>query len=318
MDKIRIMRPNNGTEEDISNPNYVGQNKWDGTYCLLFKDGDDIKLIGRSWKSDYADLHPEIVEEAKMLIWDKCVLAGELCFFDNTGKDHFLTALATKETWEERELTVKYMVFDIVRENGQYLYDTKFIERDIYLDMAFNSSHMNVFKYIQKTPTAVTEQEKMDMWNNSNEGIVLKHVDSVLTDGRTSQWKKVKNVRTADFWCIGVTEGKGRRESTFGAMLLATKTGDKYKYNPNDIFTYVGKTSGFTDEQLEHYTNNLVPIDKSKIKLTEPKTNKNKLPKDVKFFCVPDTLVEVKYQRWTEYDMLLMPRFIKERDDLQK
>ena len=304
------MRPNDGKEKDLENDDLIGNYKYDGTYGVLFKEQLQVELWGRSWKNDFIPKHPHIGEELKNLPWDSCILSGELCFFDKNGKDSFLTGLASLSTSEERGLVSKYVIFDILEADGEDYTSVRYEDRINILSEIKNTEHVFVAPVYRGT------EAKKALFATCNEGIVLKHKDSYISDGRTSLWKKLKKLVSDDFWCIGLTKGTGRREATFGAMLLAKKTGDKYKYNTGDIFTYVGKTSGFSDKHLAKYLKVLKPIKEGTLTISEPKTPKNRLPKNIQAMVYPDTLVEIKYQRWTEYDMLLMPRFIKERDDL--
>ena len=50
--------------------------KWDGFRCILFKDGEDVELAGRS--ESITRYFPEVVEASRSLLPDRIVLDGEL------------------------------------------------------------------------------------------------------------------------------------------------------------------------------------------------------------------------------------------------
>lgn len=225
------------------------------------------------------------------------ILAGELVFVDAEGNDHFLTALAKEETWLDLGYTPKYIVFDILKHGEKDFIDSEWYDRDFFLQGMFNSIEFESFELIKNY---VTLEEKQDAWERSNEGIVIKDIHSTITDGRTNKWRKVKKLKAEDFWAIGLTKGTGAREVTFGAMMLANKVGDTYEY--------VAKTSGFTNAQLVHFSETLVRNDDLLVK--------GKLPTNLMYLTDP-ILVEIKYQRKTRTGSLIMPRFVKERTDIQ-
>ena len=56
------MLANRGTEADLDHPGYVAQRKYDGIRVIVIRDGDRVILRGRSWKNDFADRYPDLVE----------------------------------------------------------------------------------------------------------------------------------------------------------------------------------------------------------------------------------------------------------------
>jgi len=297
--KLPVMRPNDGTFQYMENPDTIVQLKYDGTYAFIIKEGEEVSMPGRSFKSDYAKDHPEFVRDAMKIPRD-IILCGELTFIDNKGKDHFLTALAKQETWIELEYTPKYFVFDILKfgildliELGWTWRQRNELLQALFLDVEFKN-----FELIKNY---VTLEEKQHAWEICNEGIVIKDINSIVSDGRSNEWKKVKKLKTEDFWGIGFTEGTGSRKITFGAMLLANKTDYGYEY--------VAKTSGFTNEQLRYFKEKMIRNDNLPVRGT--------IPSNLMYFIEP-VLVEIKYQRKTKTGSLIMPRFVKERTDINQ
>jgi hypothetical protein len=108
------------------------------------------------------------------------------------------------------------------------------------------------------------DTEKIQKFMNSAieagcEGIMLKHLESVYRAGsREYLWIKVKReyrselADTLDLVIVGALYGRGRRVGRYGALLLAA-------YDENqDLFRSVSKVgTGFTDQHLENFYNNL-------------------------------------------------------------
>ena len=87
--------------------------------------------------------------------------------------------------------------------------------------------------------------EKVSEWMNAGfEGGVLKDMNCIFENSTSKKQLKMKLKMDVSVRIVGYQEGTPgtRRESTFGALLFATDDG-KIK----------GKTSGFTDEQLEYF-----------------------------------------------------------------
>jgi len=306
---LPVMRPNDGTLKHMEDDMTIVELKYDGTYAFLIKKGDNISMTGRSFKSEYTKNHPEMIADAMKIPVD-VVLCGEFVFFDEQGQDHFLTALATENTWREYEvktdvfikLIPKYMVFDIVEWDGIDLRDWTLFNRKLVLAELFDQGEFEHFELVEEYETI---EEKQHAWEISTEGIIIKKLSTTIKDGRTNDWRKVKKLKAEDYWCIGLTEGTGRREDTFGAMMFGSLSGEVESGIP--IYNYVGNVgTGFNDDQLEYYMNNLVINDDLKV------TN---LPKKYMYLVEP-LKIEVKYQRKTKTGSLIMPRFVKDRRDI--
>jgi DNA ligase 1 len=126
------------------------------------------------------------------------------------------------------------------------------------------SSDTNVNKICLMPQIVAADTEKIQKFMNSAieagcEGIMLKHLESVYRAGsREYLWIKVKReyrselADTLDLVIVGALYGRGRRVGRYGALLLAA-------YDENqDLFRSVSKVgTGFTDQHLENFYNNL-------------------------------------------------------------
>jgi len=306
-DNLPVQRPNDGELEGMYDPNNVVQLKYDGTFTfLLALRGQPISMTGRSYKSDYTKNHPEMIADAEKIVDLEgkplgIVLVGEFTFFDEDGQDHFLTALATENKWRELGYTAKFMVWDVLEMGWSDLRNEPYIVRYNILENLFADYD---FEHFELVKNYVTNEEKDHAWAISTEGIIYKNLNALVTDGRTNSQRKVKKLKAEDFWCIGLTEGTGRREDTFGAMMFATLELGKLGRRSYNYLGNVG--TGFNDDQLEHYTNTLVRNDDIRVA---------NLPKKYMYLVEP-LKIEVKYQRKTAIGKLIMPRFVKDRRDI--
>lgn len=117
------------------------------------------------------------------------------------------------------------------------------------------------------------------------EGSILKDLDGVFKDGTSKQQLKLKLEISAEMRCVGFHEGtKGtKREGKVGSIIFE-----------NDEGTVKGKCSGFTDKELDYFTENQ---DKLIGKVLEVQFN------------------DLTKARENEFFALSHPRFIEWRND---
>ena len=121
---------------------------------------------------------------------------------------------------------------------------------------------------------------------------------------RSSDWLKIKNIKTQDCVVIGFTKGEGNREGYFGSLLLAM-------YDERDELVFVGHTgSGFNFDLLDKIYKRLekMIVDSSPIKYV-PYTNREPT------WIRPELVAEVKFSSWTNDRIMRAPIFLRLRDD---
>jgi len=290
-----------GTKEDLKRKEYWAQRKLDGTRCIIIKDGDRVEMRGRTWINDYAPRFPEIVEEIRKLPVDSCVLDSELTFFKKgTDKDVFISALAKPET--KKGYVAKAMVFDVLYIEDYDLRDLPLEDRlDILKELIPEElKYVDAVKTVKKGKKAYFEK----LCKKGGEGVILKERKSPYREGeRTEEWLKVKNWRSDEAVVVGITEGKGARASTFGALILAQKDRD-------GKWRYVGKASGFTEEQMKQLLQKIQKLQTDK----PPVKNADKVD-NVKAWVKPKIVVEIKYYERSKNGMFRFPDFLRIRED---
>lgn len=227
--------------ENINNPNYVAEEKYDGTRAVFFKVGNKIRFWGRSWKKEYTDKYPELVKEGKKLRAKQCILDCELTFWDGKA-DFFLSALAKRETWQGK-YRLSLMVFDIIEFNNKDVTKLPMEERKRLLKKVVPSS----LKYIKLSP--VVKENKQQFFKEltsdprQGEGIMLKRKGSIYQEGvRSYDWLKMKAFKDTDCAIVGYTPGRGAREQYFGALILGQYV--------DGVLRYVGKAGTGLDNEM--------------------------------------------------------------------
>ena len=290
-----------GSKEDLKRKEYWAQRKLDGTRCIIIKDGDRVEMRGRSWINDYSAKFPEIVEEIRKLPVESCVLDSELTFFKKgTDQDVFITALANPET--KKGYTAKAMVFDILYVEDYDLRDLPLEDRlDILKEMIPEElKHVDPVRTVKKGKKAYFERIR----RKGGEGVILKERKSPYREGeRTEEWLKVKNWRSDEAVVVGFTKGKGERSKTFGSLILAQRDRD-------GKWRYVGKASGFTEEQMKQLLQKMRSLKTDK----PPVMNAEKVD-NVKAWVKPKIVVEVKYYERSKNGMFRFPDFLRVRTD---
>jgi len=224
---------------------YLFEPKWDGVRCLAYV-SDELRLEGRAG-SNLTYRFPEISrEEVKTSL--SLVLDGELICGDGSTKSfRLIQGRVHKEDrhairWASMNTPATLMVFDILEVNGVSVLRQPLWSRKTILDQNLRDSPR-----VRHTPFVETEGKLLfeTLVARGYEGIMAKHRESpYLLGKRSSHWLKMKVAREGSFFAVGLTEGKGARADTFGALVLASDQGDHLAYRGE-----VG--TGFTDSDLK-------------------------------------------------------------------
>jgi len=282
---------------------YGIERKFDGTRIMAIKNEYGVFLMSaRSWKQDFSSRYPEIVAEIADLDCTSCILDGELTFFDYCN-DVFYPASITRETMIDKDLEVRYIVFDVLEWDGESTCDLGLLERRAYLED----------EIIQTPNLWITRMKMCESFNprawfdyitldDGGEGVVLKRLDSKYEqNSRSRDWIKVKRVETDDYYLLGTTEGTGKREGVFGALILGRLD------DVGNITGVVKCGTGFTDQQL-------VDIDAMVSSLPSCNPQFSTVGLDIRRVVVPTKVVEVKFMEQSK-NTIRHPVFVRFRED---
>lgn len=296
-------KPDGDTPEEQlpSGSGWIYEPKWDGYRCIAHVNGRTI-LQSRGG-TDYAR-YTHIIEELDRLTVS-CVLDGELCVLDEEGN-------ASLERLHDGEIdTVKYVVFDILELQGQDLRLVPFTQRRELLSGVLTGG-----MHITESPMFTHEERDAllaHMRATGNEGIVCKPANSIYKEKARGPWLKIKIRPQQEFVIVGYTAGKGNRSGTAGAFLLAVNAGNKR----SPKWQYVGDVgTGGTLEFIRMLTDSLTEADDLSKDLAGLELG-GRGQKDVEAWVKPDTVIDVKFQRWTDDGKLFHPSIQGIRTDKQ-
>jgi bifunctional non-homologous end joining protein LigD len=274
--------------------------KWDGYRAIATVAGSETVLTSRNGNDLTARFEGVAKEISKAVKSPDCVLDGEVCALDDTGRSSFSAMQQGKAG-----TPLVYYAFDVLEVDGEPLVDLPLVDRRKRLESLLDRRNRTVrlsesFDDGNALFSAATEQRL--------EGIVAKRLDSKYAVGRrTRDWLKVKTHGEQEFVIAGYTKGTGRRASSFGSLVLGVYQGSELVYAGN-----VG--TGFDSREIEKLLDRLRPLRRE----TSPFREVPKMPKvrrsDV-IWVEPELVCEVEFAEWTHDGRLRAPSYLGLRED---
>ncbi|RNA63589.1 DNA ligase D [Chryseobacterium nematophagum] len=282
-------------EKAFNNENWIFEIKWDGYRAIadlsraqpLFYSRNGISFLLKFEKISH-----DLKNQQHTMILD-----GEIVAYDENGRPNFQLL---QQSGDNPNLLLVYQVFDLLWLNGHSTKEIPLIHRKELLKEALTETES--IKYCdhirEQGIEFFSQMKKMKV-----EGMIAKKSDSVYIENhRTSDWLKIKFMKTEEAIICGFTEPRGSREG-FGALILG-------KYI-NEKLIYSGHTgTGFNKDllnQLHERLNKLI-IKTSPFSLI-PRTN---MPVT---WTKPELVCEVKYSEITKNGIFRHPVFIAIRED---
>lgn len=284
---------NKKSAEKINIRNAIVQLKADGTYREFAVSNGQVTSTSRSGEEYFYPKHFEMMED-----FPNGHYFGELTVVDDKGTvlnrsegnglinsdtpphDNIIFDVWDYVTPEEYAVATK-------KQKGNLPYATRLATLKEILADQFGDG-VNQIRLIEThVVNSITEalEHCMNWMNAGLEGAILKDSSSVFRDGTNPQQLKLKLEIDVDVRITGFQEGNPGtvREKTFGAILFGTDD-EKIK----------GKTSGFTDEQLEDFNSR----------------REEMIGKIITVKCN-----DITKGRGNEHYALSHPRFVEVRDD---
>ena len=274
--------------------------KWDGYRIVARVAGGEAVLRSRK-DQDYSARFENVAKElVKALKTPDAVVDGEVCALDDLGRPSFSAMQQGKQG-----TPVVYYVFDLLEVEGQSLVDLPLSVRRARLEKLLDRRNRTVqfsesFADGQALYEAAQERQL--------EGVMGKKLDSRYEPGKRSRnWLKFKTHGEQELVVAGYTRGKGRREWSFGSLVLATNGPDGLQWAGN-----VG--TGFDDAEQERLLKKLRPLERK----TSPFPKPPKMPrvrKDDVVWVEPELVAEVSFAEWTHDGRLRAPVYQGLRED---
>ena len=274
--------------------------KWDGYRAVARIAGGEATFTSRNGNDLTARFAAVAKEVEKAVKTPHCVLDGEVCALDESGRSSFSAMQQGKPG-----TPIVYYAFDVLEVEGEPLVDLPFVERRKRLEALLDRRNRTVrLSETFDDGVALYEAAKQQ----SLEGILSKRLDSRYLPGRrTRDWLKVKTHGEQEFVICGYTKGTGRRASSFGSLVLGYYRGGKLVYAGN-----VG--TGFNGKEIDRLLEKLRPLKRG----TPPFREVPKMPKVRKSDVVwvePRLVCEVEFAEWTHDGRLRAPSYQGLRED---
>jgi bifunctional non-homologous end joining protein LigD len=274
--------------------------KWDGYRAITMLAGGEATLTsrkGNDLSSRFSGVAREIPKAVKT---PNCVLDGEVCALDESGRSSFSAMQQGKPG-----TPIVYYVFDVLEIDGEPVVDLPLVERRKRLEGLLDRRNKTVrLSEMFDDGKALLEAAKQQQL----EGIMAKRLDSRYLPGkRTRDWLKIKTHSEQEFVIAGYTKGTGRRATSFGSLVLGFYAGGELVYAGN-----VG--TGFNSREIEKLLDQLRPLRRD----TPPFREVPKMPKVRKsdvIWVEPKLVAEVEFAEWTHDGRLRAPSYQGLRED---
>jgi bifunctional non-homologous end joining protein LigD len=275
---------------------WVFELKWDGYRAVAEVTRTHVKLYSRNGLS-FADRYGKVADALKKIKSD-VVVDGEIVVFDKRGKPNFQQLQNYADT---SGLPIQYMIFDCLSIDGKDITQLPLVERKLLLQKLLpKKSDILVF-------CDHVDESGIDFFREVQgqdfEGMIAKRRNSRYYLGkRTTDWLKIKNVRSEEAIIVGYTAPKGSRAG-FGSLLLGQFVDGKLIYVGN-----VG--TGFSDDLLRSMHARLKSLATAKNPLDLPIK-----PPAHTTWVAPELVCNVKYTERTTDGMMRHPVFLGLRID---
>jgi len=243
--------------KELATATWLVEDKYDGIRAQAHVTPERVSLFSRTL-NDVASSYPEIVEALRALS-GSFALDGEIVAVRD-GRVlpfRFLQArLQRKEVGADlqREVPVRYVAFDALARENEFLLDAPLDERRGRLAelLADRDGVVVAAPWTALEAPGAVEfvHERFEVSRAAgNEGLVFKRTDSPYTPGRRGKaWLKLKReLATLDCVVVAVERGHGKRVNVLSDYTFAVRDGDE--------LAVIGKAySGLTDVEIAEMT----------------------------------------------------------------
>jgi bifunctional non-homologous end joining protein LigD len=307
-------------DKPFDNKEWVFEVKWDGVRAILFlhKTKGILKIVSRNGKT-ITHRYPEIIEAVKsssaiINCKESIILDGEIVILNKEGRPDFqshqrrMNVDSIKDIEKlSHKMPATYYLFDILYIDDRNLQSLLFLERrknlsDVIVQTMNNNNRIRISDFVDERGIDIFQRIKsMDL-----EGIIAKNKYSKYIQGaRSTNWLKIKNIKSQDCVVIGYTRGEGNRQRYFGSLLLAI-----YDIQEKEL-RFAGHTgSGFDFGQLNEIYSKFqqMKIERCPAKYI-PYTNREPI------WIRPELVAEIKFSGWTKEKIMRSPIFLRFRED---
>ena len=287
--------------QTFSDPDWLFEPKLDGERCLVFKQGDSVRLMSRNGKC-LGDTYPELVEAVANQKTDDFIVDGEIVTFEGrkTSFARLQERMQITDPVRARQSSVEVhcYLFDVLHVAGQDVTALPLRDRKVLLQSAIRfRDPLRMTPYRNEEGASYFGRACRAGW----EGVLAKDATSGYVHGRSRTWLKFKCVNSQEFVIGGFTEPTGTR-SELGALLVG--------YYEGDQLVYAGKVgTGFTEDALRDLHGQLGPLEQA-----DPPFSDSPSEHGVHWVS-PKLVADIEFTEWTGEGKLRHPHFLGLRRD---
>src|SRR5580704_8795507 len=243
----------NRVQSEFTAQTALAEPKYDGIRAQLHGTSDRAELFSR----DLRNLSDEFPELAALRFAEDLILDGEVVAFGPDRKLSFfdlqrrLERKRTLDFFETEDVPVLYMVFDLLRLNGETLLKVPLSERRRRLDQLTLPDRVKVSPIRKVASLQEIEEAYQTARKDFQEGLMIKDANSLYTPGRRGgSWIKFKiELATLDVVVVGVEQGHGKRSHLLSDYTFSVRDEE------TGALQTIGKAySGLRDEEIEELT----------------------------------------------------------------
>jgi len=286
---------------------FIYEIKWDGIRTIIFVDDGKVWIQSRSGR-DITSQFPELQNVDAAFHIENGIFDGEIISMDEKGRPIFADVISRLHTAGSKAIEIAQSrnpvycyLYDCLYLDGRNIMSEPLTKRQAWLKVSMKKhNHYRISETMTDGKALYDAAKAMDL-----EGVMAKYKDRPYVVGRRiDNWLKIKFRQTHSCIIIGYTKGKGDRVNEFGAMHLAEREGEEWKY--------LGKVgTGFDRKKLEEIFAKL-----SKLEVLSKYIEETIEEPARTVWVAPELYCEVQFASWTNKKTLREPVFMHFREDL--
>ena len=229
--------------------------KWDGFRAIVFRDGEELRIDSRNGQT-LDRYFPEVVEQLRAALPERCVIDGEIVLAGENGLDfdslqQRIHPAASRIKRLSMETPASFIAFDMLAVGDEDLRPKPGAERRARL-----ISELRATPSVAITPQTDDPDEAAEWFTRYEgaglDGVIAKPASQRYVEGERL-WVKVKHRRTCD--CV---VGGYRLATTAGGGIASMLLG---LYGDDGVLHLVGHTSSFNAQQRREILELLKPLE---------------------------------------------------------
>jgi ATP-dependent DNA ligase len=229
--------------------------KWDGFRAIVFRDGAQVRIDSRNGQT-LDRYFPEVVEELRAALPERCVVDGEIVVAGERGLDfealqQRIHPAQSRITRLSKETPASFIAFDLLGVGDEDLRAAPGVERRARL-----IAELRATPGVAITPQTDDADEAAEWFTRYEgaglDGVIAKQAAQPYVEGERL-WVKVKHRRTCD--CV---VGGYRLELKQGGGIASLLLG---LYDDGGVLHLVGHTSSFSAPQRRELLEKLRPLE---------------------------------------------------------